>query len=78
MTCRTTSRSYRATLSVSQLRSLGGVLQLAAPDIVVYAIEGGCFEAGAVVTPHVGAAAVEAADRIVAEVDALRQASCDQ
>jgi hydrogenase maturation protease len=58
--------------------ALAGVLQLAPPDIVVYAIEGGCFEFGAEVTPRVGAAAVEAADRIVAEVDALRQASCDQ
>jgi hydrogenase maturation protease len=58
--------------------ALARVLQLAPPDIVVYAIEGSCFEAGAVVTPQVGAAAVEAADRIVAEVDALRKASRDQ
>jgi hydrogenase maturation protease len=57
---------------------LARVLQLALPDIVVYAIEGSCFEAGTGVTPQVGVAGAEAVDRIVAEVDALRQASCDQ
>lgn len=57
--------------------ALARVLNLAPADVVVYAIEGSCFEVGARVTPQVGAAAIEAADRIVAEVDALRQASND-
>jgi hydrogenase maturation protease len=57
---------------------LARVLQAAPRDIVVYAIEGSCFDAGAELTPQVAAAAAEAADRIVAEVDALRPASGDQ
>lgn len=44
------------------------------PEIViVYAIEGACFDGGAPMTPEVVAAAAEAANRIVDEVDQLRR-----
>jgi hydrogenase maturation protease len=52
---------------------LGRTLRLAPRNIIIYAVEGRCFEDGAPLTPEVAAAAGEAADRIVAEVDRLRQ-----
>ena len=52
---------------------LARALQLAPRDIIVYAIEGYCFNGGAPVTPQVIAAAGEVADRIFAEVTRLRQ-----
>jgi hydrogenase maturation protease len=55
---------------------LARVLLVAPRDMIVYAIEGSCFDAGAALTSRVAAAAAEAADCIVAEVDALRQSSC--
>jgi hydrogenase maturation protease len=52
---------------------LARTLHLAPRDIVVYAIEGYCFNGGAPMTPEVMAAASETADCIVAEVSRLRQ-----
>jgi hydrogenase maturation protease len=53
--------------------SLARMLQLAPQDIIVYAVEGCCFDASAPVTAEVTTAANEAAHRIIAEVDRLRQ-----
>jgi hydrogenase maturation protease len=55
--------------------ALGRALQSAPQDIIVYAVEGKQFEGGAAVTPEVAAAAADAADCIVAEVERLRQNS---
>ena len=57
--------------------ALARALQLAPRDIVVYAVEGCCFNGGASVAPKVVAAAGEVADRIVAEVSRLRQSSME-
>jgi hydrogenase maturation protease len=48
--------------------ALARALNLAPETIVVYAIEGRCFDAGAKMTPEVLAAAGEVADRVAAEV----------
>jgi hydrogenase maturation protease len=48
-------------------------LHLALQDIIVYAVEGRCFDGGAPMTPEVMAAAGETAKCIVAEVSRLRQ-----
>jgi hypothetical protein len=40
--------------------------------VIVYAIEGNCFEGGATVTPAVSLAAGEVVEAIVAEVNRLR------
>ncbi len=50
---------------------LARILDLAPQDIVVYAIEARCFDAGAPVTPEVLAAAGEVADRVAAEARRL-------
>ncbi len=47
---------------------LARVLELAPETIVVYAIEGACFDAGAPFTPAVLSAAAEVADCVAAEV----------
>jgi len=52
--------------------ALGRTLGEAPRDIVVYAIEGADFTAGAPLTAEVAAAAAEAARRVAAEVSRLR------
>jgi hydrogenase maturation protease len=52
---------------------LASALQCAPQDIVVYAVEGRCFDGGKAMTAEVAAAADEVAQRIVDEVDRLRQ-----
>ena len=52
---------------------LARILERAPRDIVVYAIEGCCFDTGAALSPAVAAAAADAADRIAAEACRLRQ-----
>ncbi len=52
---------------------LARTLRRAPVEIIVYAIEGGTFEAGAPVTVEVATAAGEVARRVIAEVDRLRQ-----
>jgi hydrogenase maturation protease len=47
--------------------ALARALNLAPPRIVVYAIEGRCFDAGAALSAEVLAAAAEVADRVVTE-----------
>lgn len=56
---------------------LARALKLAPQDIVVYAVEGCCFDGGEPVTVDVAAAAGEVAHRIIAEVDRLRQSSAE-
>jgi hydrogenase maturation protease len=57
--------------------ALARALELAPRDIIVYAVEGCCFNGGAPVALKVVAAAGEVADRIVAEVSRLRQSSME-
>lgn len=65
----TSSHGFGITEAIGLARSL----HLAPRDIVVYAVEGRCFDGGAPMTPEVVAAAGEAADCIAAEVSRLRQ-----
>ena len=53
---------------VAEAIELARVLDLAPQQIVVYAIEGACFDAGAPLTPAVQFAAIEVADCIAGEV----------
>jgi hydrogenase maturation protease len=53
--------------------ALARVLDAAPRDIIVYAVEGGSFTAGATMTPEVAAAAAEVADRVADEVERLRR-----
>ncbi len=52
---------------------LARTLQLVLPHIVVYAVEGRCFDGGACLTPEVAAAAATVAEQVVAEVGRLRR-----
>jgi hydrogenase maturation protease len=60
-------------LGLAEAIALARALKCAPQDIIVYAIEGCCFNGGAPVTPQVTAVAGEVADHIVAEVTRLRQ-----
>jgi hydrogenase maturation protease len=60
-------------LGLGEAIGLARTLQLAPQDIIVYAVEGRCFDGGAPVTREVAAAACLVADRVVAEVGRLRQ-----
>ena len=57
---------------------LARVLDRAPHTVVIFAVEGACFEAGAAMTPAVATAADETARLAVAEVDrnAIRRAEC--
>jgi len=55
-------------LSLGEAIELARALGLAPPRIIVYAIEGCCFEPGAALTPAVAAVVPAVAKRIVAEV----------
>lgn len=52
---------------------LARTLERAPRDIIVYAVEGGCFDRGAPMSAAVTAAAGEVAERVIAEVAGLRQ-----
>jgi hydrogenase maturation protease len=54
---------------------LARALQLAPQDIIVYAVEGRCFDSGAPMTADVAAALSKVAHHIVNEVDRLRRMS---
>jgi hydrogenase maturation protease len=60
-------------LGIADAVRLARALHLAPRDIIVYAVEGRCFNGGAPVTPQVTAAAGDVADRVVSEVARLRQ-----
>jgi hydrogenase maturation protease len=53
---------------------LARALQRAPQTIIVYAVEGGCFDGGSALTPEVATAAGVVADQVVAEICKLRQA----
>ncbi|KHK93534.1 hydrogenase maturation protease [Novosphingobium malaysiense] len=55
--------------------ALARTLDLAPPDIVVYAVEGQRFDGGAEMTPPVSAAIGPVAERITAEVARLQEAA---
>lgn len=59
-------------LGLAEVIALARTLQAAPADIVVFAIEGYCFAAGAAVTHAVAIAAGVVADRVIAEVSRLR------
>jgi hydrogenase maturation protease len=54
--------------------ALARALQRVPKDIIVFGIEGQCFDGGAPMTPEIGAAALAAADLIVGEVGRLVRA----
>lgn len=60
-------------LGLAEAIALGRALGLTPRRIVVYAIEGRCFDAGAGPTPEVAAAAAPAAREVAREVARLRQ-----
>lgn len=62
-------------LGLADAIGLARVLGLAPRDIIVFAVEGASFAAGAAMAPEVAAAAAEVAGRVVAEVAELRQSS---
>ncbi len=57
---------------LAQAIGLARALELAPRRIIVYAVEGGSFDGGAPPTPAVAAAVRIAADRIVTEIQRLR------
>lgn len=65
----TSSHAFGVAEAIELARALG----LAPREMVVYAIEGACFDRGAPITPEVAAAADEVAGRVVAEVERLRR-----
>jgi hydrogenase maturation protease len=53
--------------------ALAGALRSSPETLIVYAVEGASFDAGAAMTPEVTAAAAEVADRVVADVSRLQR-----
>lgn len=62
-------------LGLADAIALARTLHSAPRDIVVYAVEGVCFDGGAALTPAVATAAKIVADCVVAEVERLCAAS---
>ena len=60
-------------LGLGEAIHLARALQRAPRHIVVYAIEGSCFDRGAPLSAAVTAAAEEVVDQVVADVDRLRR-----
>lgn len=56
---------------------LARALWLAPRRILVYAVEGACFDVGAGLTPQVAAAGCDVAERVLAEVDRIRAAAAE-
>jgi hydrogenase maturation protease len=54
---------------------LAGTLGNAPPTLIVYAVEGVCFDGGAAMTAAVAAAAEDVARRVIDEVQRLTQAA---
>jgi hydrogenase maturation protease len=63
----TSSHGFGLAEAIGLARTLG----VAPGHIVVYAVEGRCFDLGATMTPEVFSAAGEVADRVAAEVQRL-------
>ncbi len=62
------SHAYGLAEAIALARTLGSLPE----TVIVYAIEGACFDVDAGMTPEVAAAAAAVADRVVAEVGRLR------
>lgn len=62
---------------IAEAIELARTLELAPRDIVVFAIEGACFDGGASITPEVATAAAEVAERVLVEVGRLQQTSME-
>lgn len=60
-------------IGLGEAIALARILDIAPREIVVYAIEGLCYEAGAPITPAVAAAITPVADRVAAEAVRLRE-----
>jgi hydrogenase maturation protease len=60
-------------VGLAEAVELARALGTAPGDIVVYAVEGACFECGASLTPDVAAVRHDVADLVIAEVNRLRQ-----
>jgi hydrogenase maturation protease len=58
-------------LGLAEAIELAHILGLAPKTIIVYAIEGACFDGGAPLSPEVASAASDVADRVAAEVRRL-------
>jgi hydrogenase maturation protease len=67
-------RDLSFTSGLAEAIELARALQRAPQTIIVYAVEGGCFDGGTAMTPAVATAAAVVADRVVAEIVRLRQA----
>lgn len=63
------SHAFGLAEAVALARTLG----LAPPDIVVYAVEGAQFEAGAAISPHVAGAIGPVAEQVAAEAAKLQE-----
>lgn len=59
-------------LGLAEAIALARALEQAPRHIIVYAVEGASFAAGAPMTPVVAAAAAEVVGRVIAEVESLR------
>ena len=57
---------------------LARALQRAPQTIIVYAVEGGCFDGGGALTPEVATAAGVVADHVVAEIGRFGRRTCDR
>ena len=58
-------------LGFAETVALARTLRLAPPEIIVYAVEGACFDHGAPLTAAVAAAARNVADQVVAEIERM-------
>lgn len=60
-------------LGLAEAIALARALHQAPKDIIVYAVEGGCFDLGAAMTPEVSDAVAHVANRVIADVHRLRE-----
>jgi hydrogenase maturation protease len=57
---------------LAEVTALAAALRSLPATVIIYAVEGGCFDGGAAMTPKVTVAVAEVADRVLAEVGRLR------
>jgi hydrogenase maturation protease len=69
----TSSHAFGITEAIDLARVLGRLPE----QVVVYAVEGRCFDNGAPLSPEVAAAMGEVTERVAAETARLQQASAD-
>ena len=66
------SLSSTHAFSMADAIGLARTLRMLPPWVIVYAIEGACFEPGAAMTAEVAAAVAEVADRVMDDLQSLR------